>query len=927
MGHLRAKAVTVSWLVESCRAGRVLATDGHEITLQSGRPARTGSGSGARRPSPVNLDGATSLSTIFAGSRSAMASKPIIPEAIVEETRYPGRAARETRPAGAGSGDNPDRASRRKMRKRHLAGMTFTLSHALREDEKRKAENIIVEHGGTIATSAADGLGSQAKDRAGKLYAICPHGQSTNTFGLPAFASPSARSDNSGSKTNVTLQWLEDCCHRGSKPGDTPDPEASPAFTPLPFKLPLPGADECVVCLSQFVNPVRRQIRTLLTLLGANDQERMSKRSTTILICKEPRGEKYDRAVEWRIPVVTVDWLHKCAKSGELRNPRKGSNLLKQECSARPQDGVSEARPKAEADGPAHGDQQSARGERDTSPQAIDEKAAEIAAPSAPRQGDGHDEITEHHGSGSPRGVSATSSQQHRAARSSQPLPLVHSASVTAPAAGSQEASPMALEAGTKPAEEDAAAVGQQAAPEARMDDAQVAARPARSDFKLETAGAKRLLESGSSSSPSQTAKKRRTSDGAENGEVESANTDAESDGAKPQRADARRAEVQHVEESDADKGQEKKVQERPLEQEQEPPAAPAQQDEDREQAADSSSPPKDSPRVLKRSASESHVTDGGGKENVVNAVGEDGRPASAPDPPTEPISSPQAATSSQQKQKPDLSLLVKDFKLKFQKKKSETPREDPFLPPPARSTSFNGAEQRSVTRSEVERDTTERPSGNSKRRRQRQAARGRGVDAATASAVRSRLTARKGQHSESISTLDSGTMGTGMSDDEDMYAESQMVVYDRSAGPTNAAAVQLSRGAARGIPEPAAAATDSADQTINVHSEGFGLREDSQPRRTTRRSSAAAAGNNAANPKPQQPAVSAPEQRTHVFMVSGLSPSEKKQAIADIKKLGGKISSAVEWDHSCTHLIIKQAKRVEKMVRKTNPLPPHTGA
>lgn len=471
----------------------------------------------------------------------------------------------------------------------------------------------------------------------------------------------------------------------------------------------------------------------------------------------------------------------------------------------------------------------------------------------------------------------------------------------------------MALEAGTKPAKEDAAAVGQQALPEARMDDAQVAARPARPDFKLETAGAKRLLESGSSSSPSQTAKKRRTSDGAE--KIESANTDAESDGAKPQRADARRAEVQHVEE----RGQEKKVQERPLEQEQEPPAAPAQQHEEREQAADSSSPPKDSPRVLKRSASESHVTDGGGKENVVNAVGEDGRPASAPDPPTEPISSPQAATSSQQKQKPDLSLLVKDFKLKFQKKKSETPREDPFLPPPARSTSFNGAEQRSVTRSEVERDTTERPSGNNKRRRQRQATRGRGVDAATASAVRSRLTARKGQHSESVSTLDSGTMGTGMSDDEDMYAESQMVVYDRSAGPTNAAAVQLSRGAARGIPEPAAAATDSADQTINVHSEGFGLREDSQPRRTTRRSSAAAAGNNAANPKPQQSAVSAPEQCTHVFMVSGLSASEKKQAIADIKKLGGKISSTVEWDHSCTHLIIKQAKRVEKMVRKTN--------
>ena len=38
--------------------------------------------------------------------------------------------------------------------------------------------------------------------------------------------------------------------------------------------------------------------------------------ANTHLILKQPLGAKYDAAVKWGIPPLTVDWLYECARSG-----------------------------------------------------------------------------------------------------------------------------------------------------------------------------------------------------------------------------------------------------------------------------------------------------------------------------------------------------------------------------------------------------------------------------------------------------------------------------------------------------------------------------------------------------------------------------------------------------------------------------------
>lgn len=56
---------------------------------------------------------------------------------------------------------------------------------------------------------------------------------------------------------------------------------------------------------------------SLIFSLGGTISDKFS-RKTTHLICPSASGLKYDRAVEWSIPVLTTDWLFETAKTGSL---------------------------------------------------------------------------------------------------------------------------------------------------------------------------------------------------------------------------------------------------------------------------------------------------------------------------------------------------------------------------------------------------------------------------------------------------------------------------------------------------------------------------------------------------------------------------------------------------------------------------------
>ena len=62
----------------------------------------------------------------------------------------------------------------------------------------------------------------------------------------------------------------------------------------------------------------------LSTLLGASYSERMT-RDTTHLICSAKEGNKYNKALQWGIPVVTIEWLYESAVRGKAIPPTQWS--------------------------------------------------------------------------------------------------------------------------------------------------------------------------------------------------------------------------------------------------------------------------------------------------------------------------------------------------------------------------------------------------------------------------------------------------------------------------------------------------------------------------------------------------------------------------------------------------------------------------
>jgi hypothetical protein len=47
--------------------------------------------------------------------------------------------------------------------------------------------------------------------------------------------------------------------------------------------------------------------------------------STTHLIFRESSGQKYEKALEWKLHVVTIDWLYPCAEYGyDGKSGKKG---------------------------------------------------------------------------------------------------------------------------------------------------------------------------------------------------------------------------------------------------------------------------------------------------------------------------------------------------------------------------------------------------------------------------------------------------------------------------------------------------------------------------------------------------------------------------------------------------------------------------
>ncbi|KAL5526618.1 DPB11 [Sanghuangporus sanghuang] len=107
--------------------------------------------------------------------------------------------------------------------------------------------------------------------------------------------------------------WIEQCMFEERVcAGDE-----HPAFVPLRIPTPLPGADKLVVHISGLIPSEKTPSVRLLRAIGTTVTDQLSRRNTH-LICPCGSGPKFMKALEWGIPVLSLQWLFDTVKSGEI---------------------------------------------------------------------------------------------------------------------------------------------------------------------------------------------------------------------------------------------------------------------------------------------------------------------------------------------------------------------------------------------------------------------------------------------------------------------------------------------------------------------------------------------------------------------------------------------------------------------------------
>ena len=68
--------------------------------------------------------------------------------------------------------------------------------------------------------------------------------------------------------------------------------------------------------------------------MGADYDDSLRQSSTTHLICRDASGSKYEKATEWKIQTISIDWLYHVAAFGYY-----GGSSVKQPTGGSPREG------------------------------------------------------------------------------------------------------------------------------------------------------------------------------------------------------------------------------------------------------------------------------------------------------------------------------------------------------------------------------------------------------------------------------------------------------------------------------------------------------------------------------------------------------------------------------------------------------------
>eukprot|EP01027_Heterolobosea_sp_BB2_P025400 GEZU01038983.1.p1 GENE.GEZU01038983.1~~GEZU01038983.1.p1 ORF type:complete len:111 (+),score=14.21 GEZU01038983.1:112-444(+) len=87
------------------------------------------------------------------------------------------------------------------------------------------------------------------------------------------------------------------------------DPYKPAIHYPLKEPNGIPEMRNLVISVTGFVGDERSDLKFLIRACGAKYTGALSKKENTHLICSLPEGEKYNKALEWKIKVVNRRWL------------------------------------------------------------------------------------------------------------------------------------------------------------------------------------------------------------------------------------------------------------------------------------------------------------------------------------------------------------------------------------------------------------------------------------------------------------------------------------------------------------------------------------------------------------------------------------------------------------------------------------------
>lgn len=110
----------------------------------------------------------------------------------------------------------------------------------------------------------------------------------------------------------VTPIWLKTCIVDGKLPAS--GNRKSILFQPQPWPFHLLHK-EIKLAVTGFVGSERTALIQLIRAVGASYTENM-KPSNSHLICREAKGPKYEKAIEWKLHVVSVEWLYHVVQYG-----------------------------------------------------------------------------------------------------------------------------------------------------------------------------------------------------------------------------------------------------------------------------------------------------------------------------------------------------------------------------------------------------------------------------------------------------------------------------------------------------------------------------------------------------------------------------------------------------------------------------------